>query len=304
MLRQSIEHYCGLSVIGSVPKNSLPAFPERHLGLIPAGEYNQVTDAIEKTIDVVAQTVEIDRVIELARGASPFPVYGACKETDDPIRVTIGVIRDQAFSFYYPENLESLRAAGARVVEIDACHDSVLPDIDGLYIGGGFPELFAEQLENNADLRSAIRQVIEAGMPVYAECGGLMYLGRRIFWQGRAYNMVGALPYDVVLEKKPQGHGYTMMKIKRENPWFPTGQCIKGHEYHHSRVVNVSPELETIMQVERGTGLGEGRDGFVYRNTFASYNHLHAVSYPNWAQNFVKIAAETLRSRQYVQNAL
>jgi cobyrinic acid a,c-diamide synthase len=301
MLRQTIEQYCGLPVIGAVPKNTLPTFPERHLGLIPAGEYNQVTDSIEKTIDIVSQTVDIDKLIAIAQGAPALEIPKLEIKTVMSPRATIGVIRDQAFSFYYPENLESLVAAGAQLVEIDACSDIELPAIDGLYIGGGFPELFAEQLENNAGLRRDIRYAIEAGLPVYAECGGLMYLGRRIFWQGHAYNMVGALPYDVVVEKKPQGHGYTIMKITQDNPWFPTGAELKGHEFHHSRVVNVSSDLTTAMQVERGTGLGDSRDGFIYRNTFASYNHLHAATCPDWARNFVDIAVECLQNSKYVK---
>ncbi len=165
------------------------------------------------------------------------------------------MIADRAFSFYYPENLEALREAGADIVLIDALSDQALPEIDGLYIGGGFPELYAAELEANERLRRDIARRIEDGLPTYAECAGLMYLSRAIRWQDRRYEMVGVVPAEVEISKRPQGHGYVEMEVVVDNPWFPTGLVLHGHEFHHSRLVAAGPPLTTAYKILRGHGI-------------------------------------------------
>jgi cobyrinic acid a,c-diamide synthase len=205
----------------------------------------------------------------------------------------IGLFRDRAFTFYYPENIEALAAAGADLVEIDAINDPSLPDIGALYIGGGFPEVFAARLEANEGLRRDVKERVEAGLPVYAECGGLMYLSRSLVWEDKAYRMSGCLPFDVVMSDRPLGHGYEVVEVELDNPFFSRGSVLRGHEFHHSRVVNIDHnKVSFAFRVTRGWGIDGSRDGAVYKNVLACYSHLHALSVPDWAGAMVLRALE------------
>jgi cobyrinic acid a,c-diamide synthase len=211
------------------------------------------------------------------------------------------VIRDRVFSFYYPENLEALKKAGAELLFIDSLIDR-LPKLDGLYIGGGFPEFFLRALAGNDELRKDIARAVEGGLPVYAECAGLMYLCRSIRWQDRSYEMVGIIPADVELSQKPEGHGYVVAEVVGENPFFSTGLTIRGHEFHHSNLSNAQG-LRFAYQFKRGRGIGGPQDGVIYKNLFASYIHLHALGTPECAQGFVSLAYRLKKSNQQL-NAL
>ena len=202
----------------------------------------------------------------------------------------IGVMADKAFTFYYPENLEALQEAGAQLVYIKPTEDKHLPEINALYIGGGFPEQYPEELEANTSLRKDVADAAEAGLPVYAECAGLMYLCRSIIKNGRPYKMCGVIPADVQIEERPQGHGYVVAEVVSRNPIFEKGQILKGHEFHHSRLIN-SEELNFAYRIMRGHGVDGQHDGIVHKNVFASYVHLHAWGVPSWARNFVELAA-------------
>lgn len=294
MLRSALEKYCGLPVLGIIPKGKKLVIPDRHLGLVPAGERDELLEVIPEIAHVAQECLDVEALLEVARRAPPLelpedlpagPV--AAQVANGPV---IGIVRDRAFSFYYPENLEALEEAGAKLVYVNALQDSKLPNLDALYIGGGFPEVLAPQLEANEGLRADIRRAVEEGLPVYAECGGLMYLGRKITWGGRSYRMCGALPYDVLMEEQPCGHGYEVVEVTGENPFFPVGSVIKGHEFHHSRLVNVDTGLHYAFKVIRGCGIDGRRDGLVYKNVLASYNHLHALSVPAWAKAIVEKA--------------
>jgi cobyrinic acid a,c-diamide synthase len=209
-------------------------------------------------------------------------------------------MRDSAFQFYYPENLEALERRGGRLVTVDALQDRVLPRLDALYIGGGFPETHAEELAANDRLRESLRAAIEEGLPVYAECGGLMYLGRSLYVGGNTYPMVQALPMDFQLEKKPQGHGYTELEVAEANPFYPIGITLKGHEFHYSRVINSDLDPNSLVfAMKRGTGILDEKDGVCYKNVLATYTHLHATGSPEWAEGLVRSAlAYQLESRE------
>ena len=218
----------------------------------------------------------------------------------------IGVLRDRAFTFYYPENLEALEHAGAELVFIDAFHDTQLPSVDGLYIGGGFPEMFMDELSANAALRVTIKDAIEYDLPVYAECGGLMYLSRRIVWGEKSAEMVGALPCEIEMIDKPQGHGYVIAQVENENPFFKPGTILRGHEFHNSRLIDLKSNgsghsLATAYRILRGNGIGESRDGIVYRNVLASYTHLHSGGVPDWANGLVRKAKQYRESQLRVK---
>ena len=289
-LRQAIEKHCGIPVLGALPRDEALSIPDRHLGLVPSGEQGGAQSAIEACRQAAEQYLDLDALLDLARQAPPL---SSSKSSDAPPGVSrsscvVGVLRDRAFTFYYPENLEALQEAGAELVFIDSMQEARLPQVDALYIGGGFPEVFMEALAENSSLRQDIRQAVESDLPVYAECGGLMYLARSIRWQtageakARQAPMVGALPFDVEMLPRPQGHGYVLGECTAPNPFFPIGARLRGHEFHHSRLLGAQ-DWPTALHLERGSGLGNQRDGLLYRNVFAAYTHLHAYGTPDWA---------------------
>ena len=206
----------------------------------------------------------------------------------------IGIIRDAAFQFYYPENLEELEKAGGEVVEVNALQGCDLPDIDALYIGGGFPETNAMALARNERFRMVVRQAAETGMPIYAECGGLMFLGKEIIVNGIHHPMTGIFPLIFEMRTKPQAHGYTVVWVDGENPFYPVGTCLRGHEFHYSAVVGTAERegVSYAFSMERGGGIWEGRDGITYKNVLATYTHIHALGTPGWAPGFVAKARE------------
>ena len=195
---------------------------------------------------------------------------------------------DRVFTFYYPDNLEALNQAGAELVFIDSLQEPRLPEIDGLYIGGGFPELFLKELEANRSLRQNIAQAIEDGLPVYAECAGLMYLCQGIQWHGQRREMVGVFPSEVEICEKPQGHGYVVTEVTGENPLFPIGLTLRGHEFHYSRLSQLAG-LNFAYRLQRGWGIDGKVDAIIYKNVFAAYTHLHALGVPLWAEAFVSL---------------
>jgi cobyrinic acid a,c-diamide synthase len=208
--------------------------------------------------------------------------------------VRVGLLRDRAFTFYYPENLEALEQAGAELVDISPLDDEDLPNIDGLYAGGGFPEIYAEPLSANQALRQRLADRIADGLPVWAECGGLMYLARTLWQGGVAWPMVGALDVDVEQTTRPQGHGYVQATVAEDNPFLARGARLCGHEFHYSRLRAGSKSLPTVLELERGVGVGSGRDGLRAGNVMASYTHLHALGEPDWAPAVVQAAAGEL----------
>ena len=272
----------------------------------------------------VEQHLDLDAILAIARRAPTLPItpqraatsWDASPITQHATRSTyhasrpaqyavrIAIFRDRAFTFYYPENLEALAAAGAELAPLDALQNTTLPDVDALFIGGGFPEMFMAELSANASLRQAVREAAEAGLPIYAECGGLMYLSRRIIWGERMAEMAGVLPCDVEMTGRPQGHGYIEAEVDGANPFFPAGTTLRGHEFHNSRLVHllhtaycVGEGVATAYCLRRGSGMGNGRDGLVYRNVLASYTHLHAAGAPTWAEALVRRGREFRRDK-------
>jgi cobyrinic acid a,c-diamide synthase len=289
IIRKSIEHYCGLPVLGVVPRMPSSQFPERHLGLLPFQEHPEVEKAVLSAQKMAENYLDLEGLRALASAAPiirSFTPHPTCfgRPGSASTQPLVGVIQDEAFQFYYPENLEALEKAGAKLVFLNALSGEFPAALDGLYIGGGFPETQALLLARNDSFRLGLKDAIEDGLPVYAECGGLMYLGETLIYQGESYPMVGALPLTFVLERKPQGHGYTTVKVRKENPFFPIGTVLKGHEFHYSRVLNWdSSRISPVFKMIKGFGLdGEG-DGIRYKNVLATYTHLHALGTSEWA---------------------
>ena len=291
-LRAVIEHYTDVPVLGAIQHDDRMTIVERHLGLIPSNEAQAARARIDQIAAGVAAQVDLDRLLAIARQAAPLtacqPVSGAA--SGPPVRV--GIVRDAAFGFYYPGDLEALSAAGAELVSFDALHSEHLPRIDGLFIGGGFPEAHMEALSANASLRGELRDAIEAGLPAYAECGGLMYLARGIEWNGRRAAMAGVIPVDIVMHARPVGRGYVNLRDTGRGLWRrpDAGEAplIRAHEFHYSSVENLPADVQFAYRVERGHGIDGRHDGIVHRNLLASYAHLRDVAGNRWARRFVE----------------
>ena len=289
IVRSAIEDRCGVTVLGAVPKIKGGVFPERHMGLVPPREHPGAARAVEEASHIVDQYVDVDRLWKIAQEAPTVYFDGEDRSEDKqgvcPSRQPrIGYIRDSAFWFYYPENLEVLEKSGATLVECSALNDRELPPVDALYIGGGFPETHAESLTANVGFRKSLREAVETGLPVYAECGGLMYLGKELVVEENTFPMVGIFPFRFVLDGSPQGHGYTILEVDTPNPYFPTGEILHGHEFHYSYIPDLAGgSFAFAFNVKRGRGIHGRRDGLCYKNVLATYSHLHAVGAEGWA---------------------
>lgn len=296
ILTRSIEEYTGVPVLGAVPKLKQQRFPERHMGLVPTPEHSWAAPAIDAIREVAENHLDIDRIQRLAETAEP---PAPCRmevssrsametKSDAPV---IGILKDSAFQFYYPENLEALEAEGAKLVFASPLKDKRLPRVDALYIGGGFPETHARELAANAAFRNQLKSLADDGLPVYAECGGLMYLGERLDLKEGDFSMAGILPVVFGFSKRPQGHGYTIVRVDRENPYYARGTTLLGHEFHYSSVKSWKGTPQNLaFSMQRGSGFFEGRDGVCINNVLATYTHIHALGTPTWAAALVRQA--------------
>lgn len=294
VLCQAIEQDCGLPVLGAVARIPQQLFPERHLGLVPPQEHEQQTRSIRQVAAVAEQYLDLEAIWSLAQeapalelhGESPTP-HGAPK----PQVARIGVFRDAAFQFYYPENLEALAREGASLIEVSPLRDAELPDVDALYIGGGFPETLAPALAENKPFLDSLRRKVEKGLPVYAECGGAVYLGEKLVVDQKQYPMAAVLPVVFVFRTKPQGHGYSVLETVEKNPFFSVGDSLRGHEFHYTCMESPAAEdLTFAFRVHRGYGFDGQRDGLCRGNVLASYTHVHALGIESWAPAMVRAA--------------
>jgi len=298
VLREAVEEACDIPVLGVIPRIREHLFPERHLGLVPPQEHGELAGAIEQAAGVAEEHIDLDAVWDLAQRAPTLePAAGIEVNVEPKPEVArIGVFRDAAFQFYYPENLEALVSQGARLIEVSPIRDAALPEVDALYIGGGFPETLAPGLAENKPFLDSLRRSIEGGLPVYAECGGTVYLGEKLLYEGKEYPMVGALPVVFAFRAKPQGHGYTTLETVEDNPFYSVGATLRGHEFHYTYMESSSEDLTFAFRVERGHGFDGDRDGLVYRNVLACYTHVHALGTESWAPSLVAAAARFART--------
>jgi len=295
-LRAVIEHYTDISVLGAVHEDPALGILERHLGLTPANEAGGAQARIEAIRAAIERQVDLEALLVATRGGAPGPA--ATQRSAPGARdIRIGIARDRAFGFYYAGDLEALEEAGAELVPFDTLREARLPAVDALFIGGGFPECFAGELEANAPLRNEIRQRVAAGLPAYAECGGLMYLARSIIWRGERRAMVGAIGADVVMRERPTGRGYVRLQTQAGHPWgLAAGGEIRAHEFHYSRLEGVDAGTRYAYRVRRGHGIDGEHDGIVQGNVLASYAHLRAAGGCDWPARFVRFARSCRRA--------
>jgi cobyrinic acid a,c-diamide synthase len=302
----NIERFCRIPVFGAIPKLRSDDFPERHMGLVTSAEHRFSLQALDAVRDMALDHIDLDRlydaVVQDCRSAgiadgNAKSVPGI-KTLSSPVRhssskVTIGVIKDSAFQFYYPDNLEALETLGAQIEFISPLTQKRLPRVDALYMGGGFPETHAPQLTENRSFRDHLKSLACDGLPIYAECGGLIFLGQSICLKGQEYEMSGILPIWFGLSLKPQGHGYTQVKVVNKNPFYPTGEVLKGHEFRYSKILKIDyQESDMAFAMERGKGIVDKKDGLHKYNTFGTYTHIHALGSVSWAPSLVRLARD------------
>jgi len=289
-LRSVAEEYTDIPVLGVVNRHKDMELTERHLGLMPSNENKQSAAIIQAIGQQVADQVDLEACLAIAKQGGELPTFPAMPVPDVPnCTVRIGISQDRAFSFYYQSDLHALQMAGAELIPVNTLEDSKLPDIDGLFIGGGFPETHMQELGKNVRMRESIRQAIEAGLPTYAECGGLMYLSKRLIWGEQMADMVGVIPADAVMHVKPQGRGYVKLEETAAMPW-PGGagtSIIGAHEFHYSCLEELKQQGKFAYKVRRGKGITGEEDGWVYKNLLASYSHLRDTEQHHWARRFV-----------------
>ena len=286
--KPQIEATTGIPVLGYLPRKEEFIQPERHLGLIPTVEGTVANDWYDNVINQVEATMDVPTILKLANTAKTPPsspnVY---PETPIPARATIAVAQDEAFNFYYQDSLDLLAAWGAELAPFSPLQDETLPSgANGIYLGGGFPELFADQLAGNKPMHDAIRQAVVKGVPVYAECGGLMYLGKSLSdLEGVTHPMLGIIPAESAMSQSRLTLGYREVESCSDSPVLPKGERVKGHEFHWSTLAREPDNQESVYKiVDQDNRL----DGFRTGSVWASYVHIHLGSRMGLASRFVE----------------
>lgn len=301
-LTEMVQTYTDFDILGCVPRNANIQLTERHLGLIPGNEMaEQSNEVIDQLAQQANEFIDIDRLLRIQ--SKPIVINAPLHkvpETSPDAGLTIGVAMDKAFGFYYPGDLQRFAQLGVKLVPFSTLVDNRLPEnIDGLFIGGGFPETQMEKLSANKSLLNSIRQSITLGLPTYAECGGLMYLCQDLTYLGDTYNQCNVIPAQVVMNKRPQGRGYTMLETQKNHPWYQhdqTTRVIKAHEFHYSSMVNVSADLDYAYSIKRGTGIDGINDGIIMHNLLANYAHMRTTDQCSWVDDFVLFVKKCKRS--------
>ena len=295
IVRDAIASVCDIPVVGAVPRlDAACLVSERHLGLIMPEEHGG-QDMLERALlEEVVPALDVEAILRIASASEPLGGEAVTPaRVPDGAGLKIGYFKDAAFSFYYAENLEALARSGAELVAISPLAEAALPaDLSALYIGGGFPEVHAAMLAANSGFLRSLHDAAQNGLPIYAECGGLMVLSRAIVWQGSKYPMAGVLPFEAHVCSTAQGHGYAEFQVDRANPFFATGLSVRGHEFHYSKIALENGGLETACEMRRGKGIGQGRDGVIFKNVWAGYTHVHALATPEWAAGMLRAARQ------------
>jgi len=304
-IRALVERYTDFNIVGAIHRGADIRMTERHLGLVPSNEISaQAGQIIDHLSKVVAQSVDLDYLSGLEvspmEGTSVVPEVTTNKSNQ---RLRVAIARDDAFGFYYPDDLARFAQLGVELVEFDASSTTSLPQaVDGLFVGGGFPESRLAELSANFSLRDDIRQKVVAGLPTYAECGGLMYLCRSMSMNDREYPLCGVIPARVRFSPRPQGRGYAILRSNPGHPWYPdddaTTRQINAHEFHYSWLDEIDQDQRFGYTVERGTGIDGINDGIIISNMVASYVHQRQTDQCTWVDDFVGFIKRNKSKRQ------
>ena len=298
-MRTAIERYTDLKVIGAIGRRPELKIVERHLGLVPANEMPSADSNIVRTARIIESDVDVNSLEKLAAPAVPImsPKLSNKRSAADT-SIRIGIAQDAAFGFYYQDDLEALTAAGAKLITFDALHDRQLPAVDGLFIGGGFPEVHMQALSENIALKDDIHTAVEGGMPCYAECGGLLYLSKSLSWHGKTYDMVGVIPGNGVMHDRPIGRGYVQLNETEDALWPRVGDLgsienIPAHEFHYASLEGMTGDQRYAYKVGRGHGIDGERDGLILNNMMACFTHQRNIGTNKWAERFVHFIKHT-----------
>ena len=284
-LVESIEKYTDFKIVGSIWKEASINIPEQHLGLIPSFLDKDVCVKINNIEKVIRKSININMLdIPTKPKKVLTPKTSSIKQYK---KMRVGIVCDRAFGFYYKDDIEKFQSLGSKLVTIDAINDKKLPKIDALILGGGFPELSAYKLSKNKSMLKNIYDFIESNGPVYAECGGLMYLTKKISYQSKEYPMVGIIDGYTKMYSKPIGRGYVSLETTRNHPWLARSLQINCHEFHHSRLYIKNSKHKYAYKVKRGFGINGKHDGLTYKNLLATYNHLRDTKQTNWVNSFL-----------------
>ncbi len=291
-LRNVIEHYTDIPVFGAIQRDKTLEISERHLGLIPANESDEADRLIAHLGKTMSSQIDVDALLAVARTKPIEPDNTEPETIQNKEKLRIGITRDAAFGFYYADDIDTFHRESEPIF-IDTLHDNTLPAIDGLFIGGGFPETQMQALEHNSTLRQAIAGAIEAGLPVYAECGGMMYLTDSITWHNAHHKMTGVIPAKTIMHDRPQGRGYVRLRENSNFPWpeYPGSKELNGHEFHYSALADISPQCKFVYDVSRGTGIIDAQDGIVYKNVLATYAHQRHTRNNPWIHRFLSFVS-------------
>lgn len=303
LLKQSIERDTGVPVFGFIPGDPELCLPERYLGLVPVYEMEGLKKKFHRLYSYIERYIDLDGILRTAEKAGSLDIKGQVPAFADFCvnneAVKIAVAMDEAFNFYYQSGLEVFRDMGAKLVPFSPLHDIALPDgISGLYLGGGFPEMFAGQLSRNLPMLESIKNSIESGLPTYAECGGFIYLSRCIRDQeGKSYPMAGVYDIEAVMTRRLQHFGYVEAEVTSENVLAEKGFKLRGHEFHHSEMVGFFEN--TCYLVGKPGKPEKWRCGYRFKNCLATYVHIDFFAYPNLAENFLRKCLEFLKRSEF-----
>ncbi|WP_230500382.1 cobyrinate a,c-diamide synthase [Sutcliffiella rhizosphaerae] len=292
LIKAAVEQECGIPVVGYMLREVGIVMPERHLGLVPSIERGDLNGFFEELGELCTKTVDLEKIVELAEGAQDFDVKNSIFTLPKKRKlVKIAVARDAAFNFYYQENLELLEHMGAELVYFSPLKNERVPeDVDGLYIGGGFPEEFSEQLSVQQNSADSIGEAILRGLPTLAECGGFMYLANELVKvDGKSHEMIGIIPGTVVMQQHLAALGYREIQGIGDNFLLQKGEIARGHEFHYSTFhpVGANPKAYEV----KGTR-GAAQEGYLLDNLVAGYTHLHFASQPKLVDNWIQRCLE------------
>ncbi len=280
----------GIPCLGGLVIDEKIAIPERHLGLVTREDHSPGEESIDLLANVIEENIDLDLLLKNLPEINLSDHIGPLSPVANEKTVRIAVARDNAFCFYYPDNLELLEGQGAELAFFSPiAGDDLPPDIDGLYIGGGYPELFGDKLAKNSKLRDRIKENSDDGMPIYAECGGFMYLCEALLDQhGNRYPMAGCFPFTTRMFPRLKALGYREITLTRDTVIGNQGMIVRGHEFHYSELTTNTPDVQNAYRISDRSGLDKPPDGYLVKRTLGSYNHLHFGSQPEAAKHFVE----------------
>ena len=287
--KEAVEKLAKTDVVGGIPRDDAIRVEDRHLGLVPAMERENIINSIDRWGEMIKENMDLDAIKNIMKEAAKLPDgRESLWKTQNKKKVKMGVAMDEVFTFYYRDNLDALEENKAELIFFSPLNHEEIPDVDGLYIGGGYPEIFAEGLESNKSMRDSVYKFYRDSRPIYAECGGLMYLSRSI----NGHKMCNVFGYDSCMTKKPQALSYVISKATQNSIIAGKDDIIKGHEFHYSKIDLKGAKPDFAFEILRGKGIINNQDGLMSKNTVASYIHTHTSAYLSFASNFAKSARE------------